>query len=167
MANPHVCLFYAFVYFIQVHDAEITARQQGLGIPKYLYPASSDKSVLRYRKWWVKNCLSTKTPPNTFGPSSPDILTRLSRKQQTDPWRCHTRHCVKCRTVLSRLKKVQTLSLFLGAFSALVARRYPLVSGLCLLAGIFGRHRVHRLVLLLEGHPTPSTVGDRSLSAES
>ena len=82
-------------------------------VKKYYMPASSDKSVMFYRKW-IKNAL----------PEIPYFIKRremrdLSREEVFDRYEQHTKNCKDCKTALmniNKTKKYGTIIFLLGFF---------------------------------------------------
>jgi len=150
---------------LMVHSTEIAIRSgQQSPIPKYIHATSSDTSCKAWRKWWAKYGLST-SPPQTFGPASPDNLELLDRKALTDPWSAHTSKCSKCRAVLRRCKMLRRLGTVV-AWSALALFRRNFVLA-CMFGSIGGltTYGATRLMRELEGPISNGEVPDRSLSA--
>lgn len=153
---------------IWVHDTEIAVRQKKVEPLPYLYPASSDKSVQGFRRWW-KDFGFANAPRHTFGPASAENLRRLSRKGLTDAWTSHTKHCSICRGMLKRAHQTVKFSFGLAiAGASLVATRHARIGGLLCLAASWILHRqAQQRIAVLEGEATPSQVGDRTVAAES
>ena len=145
-----------------MHETEIAIRSKRTKVPNYIHVTSSDNPVKAFRSWWLKHGLAT-SPPNVFGPASIENLVRLSRRDQVDPWKCHTQHCSKCRSVLQRTNKIQTIS-WIGAVASAFVVRNRLLAMVCFLIGSIVHLGSRRIVRELGGTSHPSEVGDRSFS---
>lgn len=145
---------------VWLHDAEIVARTRSDKAP-YIFGSQSDMGVRAFRQWWLKQGFSS-SPPNTFGPSPPEDLKPMTRREQIDPWEYHTKHCSSCRRSLKAMKRIQRGSLFASIASAVLLRNAPVRA--CLTAGIalYIRHLTMKTATALEGNVFPSGVADRS-----
>lgn len=152
-----------------VHDAERSARADaGSGSPRYVTPTSSDGGVNAYRAWHRRFGLSD-APPHTHGPASIENLRPLSRAEQLDPWRVHTRYCGKCRAVLRRAKFARYWGPVMGVGASLLLlttggrMRNPLLAWACAAGGLAANCAANRVVLVLEGTGRPSDVDDHNV----
>merc|ERR1719215_317146 len=146
-----------------LHDAEREARKDGNNSLKYVSASDSDKGPIIFRKWWQQNGFAA-SPKNTFGPASIDQLPKQSRRQQIDPWVGHTVHCSKCRTALSRFKRVQVGSIFAIVGSMIFLRHRPILAA-TFTGGSLGLNiLIRKICTFIEGNPFPSGVGDRSVA---
>ena len=66
-----------------------------------MLPTTSDTATREFRKWWTKVGLSS-TPPNTFGPASPESLKAMPRAAQLNRFENHAATCSACRKVTQR-----------------------------------------------------------------
>jgi phenylpropionate dioxygenase-like ring-hydroxylating dioxygenase large terminal subunit len=157
---------------IWVHETEISVRSKEgdphQSIPNYLYPTSSDISVQGFRKWWAQFGYS-KAPSHSFGPASMNNLKRLTRKEQIDPWKGHTKNCSKCRLILTKAKKYKRLSLFAGSISAIymLNRSNPFLASALFAAGLLARERADKMIKALEGETSLSEVADRTFASSN
>lgn len=146
---------------IWLHDAEIVARTRSTKALNYIFGSQSDMGVRAFRQWWLKQGFSS-APPNTFGPSSPQDLKSMTRREQIDPWEYHTKHCSSCRRALKVMKRVQWGSLFVSIASAVLLRNTPVRASLAAGLALYVRYLALRTATAVEGNPYPSGIADRS-----
>jgi len=146
---------------VWLHDAEIVARSRSTRNLNYIFGSQSDMGVRAFRQWWLKHGFSS-APPNTFGPSSPEDLKPMTRREQIDPWEYHTKHCSSCRRALKMMKRVQMGGLFASIASAVFLRNTPIRAALAAAAGLYVRYLAMKTATAVEGNPFPSGVADRS-----
>ena len=104
----------------------------------YVLATKSDLGPSLFRNWWTKHGFA-KAPPNTFGPASASSLqmrSALSRAEQIDPWRHHSKNCAKCRRALRSMRVLQRASTAFAAIGAIVLRRKPPISIGIVLVGL-------------------------------
>lgn len=149
---------------LMLHNTEISIRNKRSADPEYIQASSADASTRAWRRWWAKYGLST-APSNTFGPASPENLKLLPRHELVDPWHSHTKHCSKCRDVLQKSKLIQKAGWAVVWGVLAIYRKKSLLAGALVIIGLLSSLVAGRVVRELEGAPSKSEVGDRSLSA--
>lgn len=158
-----------------LHDAERKVRNRDRGhsidISKsvYVLPTSSDIGVRAFRDWW-KTYGMQRSPPHSFGPATIEQLgsQSLSRREQIDPWRHHTKNCDACRRALNSWKRTEKLSLvfsFLAVGLGMSGSTMSSIAVVLSLAGLTLHYCSKSVCAILEGNPFPSGVADRSAAA--
>lgn len=148
-----------------LHDAEWTARKSSSSGLPYIHASQSDRGVRAFRKWWAKYGFRD-SPLGTFGAATRESLTtKLSRREQIDPWENHARQCASCRKSLAVMGKVYKGSLFVTAVGALLLRNYPVRAVLFAAVGAYFSNFVEKFRNVIRGNPDPSGYADRSPSA--
>ena len=163
-----------------LHDAEIESRSRSVEKEDYVYASKSDYATSLWRKWWNEFGFS-KSPPNTYGPSSRSQLPAvpLTRRRQIDPWENHAKHCSSCRSALATMKKMEVAGLLMiiislamfgtpmnnKSFKNLLFQKI----GFTISAGIgFWMNRFSKkCATIIEGNPYASGIADRSVSSLS
>jgi hypothetical protein len=149
---------------VWLHDTEIVARSRTSRSP-YIHASQSDLGARAFRQWWSKHGFST-SPPNTFGPASPEDLTQMSRRELIDPWEYHSKHCSSCRKALKVTKKVQAGSLFATIASVVFLRKWPVRAVAMVAIGLYVNFMAEKTATVIEGNPYPSGISDRSVAHE-
>jgi hypothetical protein len=148
---------------LMLHPTEIAIRKKQNAIPSYTHASSSDVSCKAWRTWWSKYGFSA-APKNTFGPASGENLTLLSRQDMIDPWCSHTRRCSKCQAVLKRSRILRRVGLVVVWGALAFYRQNKVLTVTMSLLGVLSSWGADRLVRELEGAPSKSEVGRRSIS---
>lgn len=169
-----------------LHDAERNARMQtdtinkqrgpvAVGAAKggkqpteglnYILASKSDLGPSLFRKWWSKHL--ENSPPNTYGPAPPSSFSKnaLSRAEQIDPWVHHTKHCIKCRTALKKMRILQKVVTALAASGAILLRTKPPIAIAAVLAGLYAHNFLRKFATAIEGNPNRAEIDDRSVAA--
>ena len=82
----------------------------------YKLPASSDRLVIEFRKWFDKYC-GGQLPWLQVGMTAPITQINEDRKVLLDRYHQHTQHCESCRQALANTQKIQVISLILSIAS--------------------------------------------------
>jgi phenylpropionate dioxygenase-like ring-hydroxylating dioxygenase large terminal subunit len=82
----------------------------------YKLPASSDRLVIEFRKWFDKYC-GGQLPWLQVGMTAPITQINEDRKALLDRYHQHTQHCESCRQALANTQKIQVISLILSIAS--------------------------------------------------
>ena len=144
-----------------LHDAEYTARSRSTRRLNYVFASQSDTGVLAFRQWWSKHGFSN-APKNTFGPSSVEDLSIMSRREQINPWEYHSKQCSSCRGSLEVMKKVQAGGIVTSLASAIFLRNCPVRAAVVAALGLYASHIATKAATVIEGNPFPSGYADRS-----
>jgi len=91
----------------------------------------------------------------------------MSRKDQTDPWTNHSRHCGKCRRALLVMKRLKSVSVGFAASVVVLAggKNRPVVGIAAVLLGLGMNRFLEKLCTVIEGNDRKSDVLDRSVAA--
>ena len=82
----------------------------------YKLPASSDRLVIEFRKWFDKYC-GGQLPWSEVGITAPITKINEDRKVLLDRYHQHTQHCESCRQALANIQKIQVILLILSVTS--------------------------------------------------
>jgi phenylpropionate dioxygenase-like ring-hydroxylating dioxygenase large terminal subunit len=82
----------------------------------YKLPASSDRPVIEFRKWFDKYC-DGKLPWAEVGITAPMTQINEDRKVLLDRYHQHTQHCESCRQALAKIQKIQGILLIFSTAS--------------------------------------------------
>ena len=82
----------------------------------YKLPASSDRLVIEFRKWFDKYC-GGQLPWSEVGMTAPIPQINEDRKVLLDRYHQHTQHCESCRQALANIQKIQVILLILSVTS--------------------------------------------------
>ena len=82
----------------------------------YKLPASSDRLVIEFRKWFDKYC-GGQLPWLQVGITAPITQINEDRKVLLDRYHQHTQHCESCRQTLANIQKIQVILLILSVTS--------------------------------------------------
>ena len=85
----------------------------------YKLPASSDRLVIEFRKWFDKYC-EGQLPWEKVGITAPITQINEDRKVLLDRYHQHTQHCESCRQALANIQKIQGI-LVIFSIASLVA----------------------------------------------
>jgi len=133
----------------------------------YLFATKSDMGPSIFRKWWNEHLAAG--PPEFFGPAPSTAFEAeaMSRKDQTDPWTNHSRHCGKCRRALLVMKRLKSVSVGFAASVVVLAggKNRPVVGIAAVLLGLGMNRFLEKLCTVIEGNDRKSDVLDRSVAA--
>lgn len=82
----------------------------------YKLPASSDRLVIEFRKWFDKYC-DGQLPWSQVGITAPITQINEDRQFLLDRYHQHTQHCASCRQALANIQKIQVILLILSVTS--------------------------------------------------
>jgi phenylpropionate dioxygenase-like ring-hydroxylating dioxygenase large terminal subunit len=82
----------------------------------YKLPASSDRLVIEFRKWFDKYC-GGQLPWSEVGMTAPIPQINEDRKVLLDRYHQHTQHCASCRQTLANIQKIQVIFLIFSLAS--------------------------------------------------
>ena len=82
----------------------------------YKLPASSDRLVIEFRKWFDKYC-GGQLPWLQVGITAPMTQINEDRKVLLDRYHQHTQHCESCREALKKIQKIQVILLIFSVTS--------------------------------------------------
>ncbi|MFM7571564.1 MAG: Rieske 2Fe-2S domain-containing protein [Snowella sp.] len=82
----------------------------------YKLPASSDRLVIEFRKWFDKYC-GGQLPWSQVGITAPITKINEDRKVLLDRYHQHTQHCESCRQALANVQKIQVIFLIFSLAS--------------------------------------------------
>ncbi|MEB3309667.1 MAG: Rieske 2Fe-2S domain-containing protein [Snowella sp.] len=92
---------------LQHQEAYLQQRQEPQAWKNaYLLPASSDRFVIEFRKWFDKYCQG-QLPWSEVGITAPISQINEDRKALLDRYHQHTQHCASCREALTTIQNLQ------------------------------------------------------------